>query len=372
MKVANGIEIIKVLEQAFPKYLSYAKDPIGLHIGTLNKKVKRIMVTLDVLENVVDEAIAKEVDLIVAHHPLLFRPIQAIDTAIPQGRLIEKAICHQIAIYGIHTNLDIGTGGINDYMANSLGLSNCEIMDVTYEEPLIKLVTFVPKSHIEAVYEAICHAGAGHIGNYKGTSFQTEGIGMFIPLKGAAPFIGKVGHAEQVSEIRLETILPLKLQNKVLKALLVAHPYEEVAYDFYPLNQKGKAYGLGRVGCLAAPMSLHAFANWLKEKWDLDGVRVIGDLNQPIQKVAVSGGDGNKYIAKAKRMGADVFVSGDIYYHNAHSAMEMGLSIVDVGHHAEKICKPLLADFFCQKAQEYKWMLDGLQSESNTNPFRFL
>ena len=372
MKIANGFEIIEALEQAFPKHLSYEGDPIGLHIGTLNKKIERIMVTLDVLENVVDEAIEKNVDLIIAHHPLLFRPIKNIFTDDTQGRLIQKALKHNIAIYGIHTNLDIGEGGINDYLANSLNLEDCKIMDVTYEEPLLKLVTFVPDTHIEAVYDAICQAGAGYIGNYKGTSFQTKGTGTFIPLEGSQPFIGSVGQVERVSEIRLETILPAHLEGKILKALFKAHPYEEVAYDVYNLHQKGKAYGLGRVGKLPEPMRLEQFAKWLKEKWDLDGVRVVGNLDSIVHKVAISGGDGNKYIAKAKRKGADVFVTGDIYYHNAHGAMDMGLNLVDVGHHAEKICKPLLANFFEKKAKEKKWQLEMIQSESITNPFQFL
>lgn len=372
MKTANGFEIIEALEQAFPKHLSYEGDPIGLHVGTLNKKVHRVMVALDVLENVVDEAIEKKADLIVAHHPLLFRPVKSICTDHSQGRLLQKALINDIAIYGIHTNLDIAQGGINDYLAQSIELVDPKIMDVTYEEDLLKLVTFIPTDYAEIVYDALCKAGAGHIGNYSGTSFQTTGTGTFLPLDESKPFIGNVHETAHVEEVRLETILPARFKGKVLKALLAVHPYEEVAYDFYKLEQKGKAYGLGRVGRLSEPMSLRAFGVFLKEKWDLDGVRVVGDLDEMIERVAISGGDGNKYIAKAKRMGADVFVTGDIYYHNAHGAMEMNLNLIDVGHHVEKICKPLLARFFAEKAKEKHWELEIIQSESVTNPFQFL
>ena len=372
MKVANGFELIGTLEQAFPKHLSYEGDPIGLHVGTLNKKVRRIMVALDVLENVVDEAIEKKVDLIVAHHPLLFRPAWKIQTDTAQGRLLKKALVNDIAIYGIHTNLDIGEGGINDYLAESIGLTETKIMDVTYEESLLKLVTFVPTDYIDTVHAAVCKAGAGHIGNYSETSFRSEGTGTFRSLENTNPFIGRRGELAHVQEVRLETILPVSLKKKVLKALLDAHPYEEVSYDFYTLEQKSRAYGLGRVGRLSDSMTLRSFALYLKEQWDLDGVRVVGDLDALVQKVAISGGDGNKYIAKAKRAGADVFVTGDIYYHNAHSAMDLNLNIVDVGHHAEKICKPLLENFFMEKAKENQWELEVIQSESPTNPFQFL
>ncbi|ANB61225.1 Nif3-like dinuclear metal center hexameric protein [Anoxybacteroides amylolyticum] len=370
-KIPNGQEIIHLLEQFAPKHLAMEGDPIGLQIGSLNKPIQRVMVTLDVLEEVVDEAIKKHVDLIIAHHPPLYRPLKQIITDHAQGRIVEKCLKHDIAIYAAHTNLDIAIGGVNDWLSEALGLQEIDVLVPTYEESLKKLVVYVPDTHAHAVREAIGNAGAGHIGNYSHCTFNSRGIGTFLPEEGANPFIGEKGTLEEVEEVRIETIFPAALQKKVVAAMLKAHPYEEVAYDVYPLENKGRTWGLGRIGYLPEEMTLRAFAEHVKKALDVQAVRVVGDLQDKVKRVAVIGGDGNKYIRHAKMSGADVYVTGDVYYHVAHDAMALGLHIVDPGHYAEKVMKQGLVRFLEQQIGE-KWDVSIFASAVHTDPFTFV
>jgi dinuclear metal center YbgI/SA1388 family protein len=293
-KVPNGHEVIQLFESFAPKSLAMEGDKIGLQVGTLNKPIHKVMITLDVLEEVVDEAISKKVDLIIAHHPPIFRPLKQIVTDQPSGRLFEKCIKHDIAVYAAHTNLDVAIGGVNDLLAEALGLREIDVLVPTASVKLKKLVTFVPKDHTEKVREAVSQAGAGHIGNYSHCTFNVEGTGTFLPLEGTNPFIGQRGQLERVDEVRLETIFPETIERKVINALLKSHPYEEVAYDIYALENEGMTYGLGRVGKLEKEMTLKEFAEHVKTSLDVKAVRVVGNLEDKIKKVAVLGGDGNK------------------------------------------------------------------------------
>ena len=265
-KTINGHEIIQLFEQFSPKSLAVEGDKIGLQIGTLNKTVANVMVTLDVLEETVDEAIAKNVDLIIAHHPPVFRPLKHVITDQPGGRLIEKCIKHDIAVYAAHTNLDVADGGVNDMLAEALELKNTKVLVPTYEEPLKKLAVYVPKDYEEQVRTALGDAGAGHIGAYSHCAFSAEGVGSFKPLSEADPFIGKRGELERVEEVRIETVYPAGIEKSVIKAMSEAHPYEEVAFDIYPVEQNPLQKGLGRIGELNEEMTLEAFARYVKEK----------------------------------------------------------------------------------------------------------
>ncbi|MGX4256991.1 Nif3-like dinuclear metal center hexameric protein [Bacillus sp. YH3-2-B2] len=371
-KHVNGQEIIQLFEQFSPKAYAVEGDKIGLQIGTLNKPVKNVMVTLDVLEQTVDEAIEKKVDLIIAHHPPIFRPLKQITTDQPGGRLIEKCIKHDIAVYAAHTNLDVADGGVNDLLAEALGLTDTEVLVPTYSDPMKKLAVYVPKDYEEAVRTALGNAGAGHIGNYSHCAFSSEGIGSFKPLEGADPFIGQTGELELVHEVRLETVFPASMEKTVIKALKKSHPYEEVAYDIYPVEQSPLEKGLGRIGKLQQDMTLEEFALFVKEKFDVNGVRMVGERNSKVKKVAVLGGDGNKYIYQAKRKGADVYVTGDLYFHVAHDAMMMGLNVVDPGHYAEKIMRKGTAEKLTAMAVEKNYDVRIFASETDTNPFTFL
>lgn len=372
MKALNGQTLIQAFEQFAPKSLAVEGDRIGLQIGTLNKEIKRVMVTLDVLENVVDEAIEKKVDLIMAHHPVIYRPLKTMRTDQGQSKIVAKCIKHDLAVYVAHTNLDIADGGLNDWLAAPLQLKNLEILSPTQSEALYKLAVFVPETHAEQVRMALAEAGAGYIGNYSACTFNTTGTGTFRPEIGSTPFIGTQGELARVNEIKIETIVPKTTWQRVLKAMLKVHPYEEVAYDCYELENKSKTYGLGRMGELETPVKLEELAHQLKQLFNLDGCRVVGDLEAPVQKIAILGGDGNSYMHEAAYKGADVFITGDIYYHTAHDAMLEGLSLIDVGHHVEKVMKVGVKGILEQFIKERSYKAEVLLSEATTNPFKFL
>ncbi|HET7579366.1 MAG TPA: Nif3-like dinuclear metal center hexameric protein [Bacillales bacterium] len=373
-KPANGQALIQAFEQWVPKSLAIGKDreKIGLQVGTLNKPVKTIMVALDVLENVVDEAIENEVDLIVAHHPLIFHPLKKIAVDSPHGRIIEKCIKHDITVYAAHTNLDVAKGGVNDLMAEALGLQDTDILAPTGTGQLKKLVVFVPQDHAESVRQAIGNAGAGFIGNYSHCTFNSQGTGTFMPQEGTNPYIGSTGKLEKVEEVKIETILPAKRQSAVVRAMLAAHPYEEAAYDIYPLDNEGEVYGAGRIGMMAEEMTLRDFAEHVKKAFDVEGVRVVGNLNETIKKVAVLGGSGDDFMNHVQFKGADVYVTGDVYYHTAHDAWMEGLNVVDPGHNVEKVMKEGVRRFFADFIEKKNYETKVLASALNTDPFTFL
>lgn len=363
-------QIIKRLEEWSPKTLAYDWDNVGLQVGSLNKPVRNVMVTLDVLENVVDEAVEKNVDLIIAHHPLLFVKLHQINFDTPKGRVVRKLIQHDITVYAAHTNLDIASGGVNDVMADALGLKDTRPLMETGKEELVKLVVFVPETHASNVQAALGYAGAGHIGNYSHCSYQSKGHGAFLPLEGTDPYLGESGKLETVDEVRLETIVEKRKLKDVLRSMEEAHPYEEVAYDIYPLLNEGASYGLGRIGELDAPEALELFAEKVKVAYEIPALRVTGRMDKQVKKVAVLGGSGEKYIHAAKRMGADVYITGDMTLHAAQDALEIGLAVIDPGHHVEKLICPVIKDFLEQECNKDERM-NIMVSEAVTEPFTF-
>lgn len=372
MKYPSGQEVIQVFERFAPKSLAMEGDKIGLQIGTLQKPIKKIMVTLDVLEEVVDEAIKEQVDLIIAHHPVIYNPLKTVITDNPAGRIVAKCLKHDITVYAAHTNLDVAIGGINDLLAEALGLENTELLVPTYEDSLKKLAVYVPEDHAEELRNALGNAGVGSIGNYSYCTFNSSGTGTFLPNDGANPFIGENGKLERVPEIKIESIFPASIQNKVISALLKVHPYEEPAYDVYPLDNKGQSLGLGRIGLLKNEMTLKEFAEHVKSSLDVSAVRVVGNLDATVLKVAVLGGDGNKFWSKAKFKGADVYVTGDIYYHVAHDAMMEGLNMVDPGHNVEKVMKQGVERYLQAFIAEKKYDTAVITSQIHTDPFQFI
>ncbi|WP_088072754.1 Nif3-like dinuclear metal center hexameric protein [Gottfriedia luciferensis] len=372
MKAINGFQFVQQFEELFPKHLAEEGDPNGLQIGTLSKQITKVLIALDVTKDVVEEAIAIGANLIIAHHPIIYRPLKKIDTDSEPGKIVELCIKHDIAVFAAHTNVDIAEIGVSDFLAEALQLENTSVLAPTYVEKLIKLVVYVPKTHVEVVRDALCKAGAGHIGNYSHCTFNSDGTGTFMPLSGTTPFIGQQGQLEEVEEVKVETIVPeLKLKN-VLKSMHKAHPYEEVAYDTYVLNNEGKTYGIGRIGSLKEELSLEEFAHYVKEKLDLQGVRVVGNLNDKVKKVAIVGGDGNKFAFHAKRNGADVYLSGDIYYHVAQDWKMLNLNIVDAGHNIEKVMKLGVKHLLDNKLKEKNMSCEIVASSIHTDPFTFI
>ncbi|WP_211745474.1 Nif3-like dinuclear metal center hexameric protein [Paenibacillus sp. Marseille-Q4541] len=369
---AKGQTVISYMEQLAPKHLAVTDDRIGLQLGTLQKEIKHVLVALDVTEEVIDEAIRIQADLIIAHHAIIFRPLKSLQTDSPMGKLYEKLIKHDIAVYISHTNLDVAEGGINDWMAEAIGIQNGSPLEDLHTENLYKLVVFVPKTHHEKVLHAILGAGAGAIGDYSHCSFNIEGVGTFVPGEGTKPFIGSQGQMERVEEVRIETIVPQGVKSKVVQAMLKAHPYEEVAYDLYHMDMKGRTLGLGRVGKLAEPVSLQTLVDTVKEQFDVNMVRVVGDLNRTVKKAAVLGGSGSRYVNPALFKGADVIVTGDIDYHTAQDALMAGIAIIDPGHNIEKIMKPNTTQWLRTKLEQNRYETKVHASEINTDPFQFV
>lgn len=372
MKQVNGHQIIQLFETWAPKRYAEDWDSVGLQVGQLNRSVTKVLVSLDVDERIVDEAIARGAELIIAHHPLLFRPLKRVWTDTPEGRIVEKCIKHDIQVYAAHTNLDVAEGGVNDLMADALQLENTTPLMKSYGEDLYKLVVFAPLENAEAIRQALGDAGAGEIGEYTHCSYEMIGTGRFTPSERAKPHIGRAGEAEEVEEVRIEVIIPHFSKSRVMKALLQAHPYEEPAFDLIPLAQQTDEKGLGRIGTLAEPMTLREFAEHAKRALNVPAVRVVGDVERSIKKVAVLGGSGSKYIHQAKQQGADVYVTGDMDFHTAQTCEKLHLAIVDPGHHAEKVMIAGVAEKMDTLCEEEGYEVEWLQSEVNTETFTFL
>ncbi|MGZ4163987.1 MAG: Nif3-like dinuclear metal center hexameric protein [Tumebacillaceae bacterium] len=352
--LATVKQVASALEEMAPVSLAESWDKVGLQVGDPNRAVRKVLLSLDSNdEGVIDEAIRIGADLIIAHHAMIFKAVQTIRTDTPYGRKLGKLLANNVSVYVAHTNLDIAEGGINDILASRLHLEDVEVLSRVHNTRLKKLVVFVPETHHEQVRQAVGDAGAGWIGNYSHCTFNTPGEGTFVPQAGTDPYIGEQGKLERVQEIRLETVVPEQIQDKVIAAMLAAHPYEEVAYDLYPLEIMGQELGVGRVGNLVQEMTLEQFAQFVKQQFGVDYVRIVGPRDRKIRRVAVLGGSGEEYYPQALKKGADVYVTGDIRYHYAQDALAEGLCLVDPGHNTEKVCLPSLHAYLSAKMKEY-------------------
>ncbi|SDI94945.1 Nif3-like dinuclear metal center hexameric protein [Salimicrobium halophilum] len=366
MNTVKANDVIKVMEEWAPESWSFDWDNVGLQVGSKNKQVSKVMVTLDVLENVVDEAIQKDIDLIVAHHPLLFVKPSAINTDQPKGRILQKLLSHDITVYASHTNLDIAEGGVNDVLSEAIGVTKTRPFVSNFQENVYKVAVHIPVEHAERLRSAISDAGAGHLGDYSHCTFQIAGEGTFKPLDGADPYIGNTGELEKVKELKVETIVKEKELSAVIDAIHSSHPYEEPAYDVYRIEINGEDRGLGRIGELAEKVTLDELVEEVKRAYDVPAVRVTGARDKKVKTVAVVGGSGEDFFKAAKAKGADVLITGDVTFHKAQDALEMGLAIIDPGHHVEK----LICSTMKEKIEE-EHDIEVLLSESDTEPFRF-
>ncbi|WP_051912462.1 Nif3-like dinuclear metal center hexameric protein [Carnobacterium funditum] len=374
MKDILGYDLIRKFEEFAPTYLAEEGDPVGLAIGTLNKPIKKVLVTLDVRPEVVQEAISKKVDLIFAHHPPIFRPAKNLITDDPQINMYANLLKNNISVYAAHTNLDVATNGMNAWLAKAIGITDTEIMTVTKKEKYKKLVVFVPLANEDSMIKALTQAGAGEVGpNYKDCTYVVEGTGSFTPVNQAHPHIGQIDQIEKVQEARIEVMFPERLTSEVEKALFFTHPYEEPVYDIYTIENYLDEYGLGRVGNLEAPISVEEFAIKIKSVFGVTGLRYItNDPSQMIQRVAICGGDAGKFYPDAVKKGAEVYITGDVYYHVGHDMLASGLTVIDPGHHIESICKTELVGLFTTWSKELNWDLDVSSSTLNTDPYRFI
>lgn len=324
--------IIDAIETMAPRYLAEEWDNVGLLVGSPAAKIDKVMTCLDVTVETVERAIADKVNLIVTHHPLIFKPLKNIRTDYHLGGLIARLLKNDIAVYAAHTNLDSASGGVNDVLAEKLGLEDVTGFIGGYKEALVKLAVYVPRDYAEVVRQAIGKAGAGQTDNYSNCSFSSCGEGRFTPQEGAEPFIGSVGTVECVPEVKIETILPAKISGRVVRAMLKVHPYEEAAFELIPLQNTGQEAGLGRIGRLKTPLMLREAAELVKKSLNLSSVRFVGEPSQMVQKVALCSGAGAEFIPKASFVGADLYITGDLKYHEAQKARELGIGLIDAGH----------------------------------------
>lgn len=338
MSVTVG-DVVSVLKKWAPLELKESWDNPGLLVGNPHDKVTKIMTTLDVMMGTVDYAIEHGIELIVSHHPIIMKnSLQHLRTDTYDGEMFQKLLSHHIAVYSAHTNLDSADGGVNDVMARLLGLTNVSGLVQGFEDKLYKIVVYVPTSHGDAIRKALGDSGAGYIGNYSDCSFTALGTGRFKAHEGTHPFIGQVGDIATADEERVETIVPQSKLNAVLTAMLAVHPYEEPAYDIYPLQNKGHVYSMGRIGDWpeAGAKAMDVLKK-IKEAFHLDVLPYAGDPDTAVKRVALLGGGGAGFISLAKERGADLYLTGDVKYHDAQLAVKLGLVVADGSHYGTEV-----------------------------------
>ncbi len=362
-------DLTGLLHALYPTALAEEWDNVGLQVGDPAAEVRKVLVCLDPTEKALAAAKEAGAQAVLAHHPLIFRPLKNLLPTDETGRTVYQAVRDGIAVLCAHTNLDRGQNGLNDWLAAALGVTHAQ--PLAAGDSLVKLVVFVPLGHEEAVAEALYGAGAGHIGAYDRVSFRAPGQGTFRPGPEAKPFIGTPGETERVDELRLEVILPREALSRAVSRMIKAHPYEEVAYDLIPLLNTRSDIGLGRIGRLAEPLSLETFSARVKQALCVPSLRVVGTADRKISKVAVCGGSGASLIAEAKRQGADVLVTGDVKYHEALQAQSTQMALVDAGHFGtERIMVPGLAKVMREEAGRKKLELEFIEMEGDEDPFK--
>ncbi len=363
MKLA---EITNYLESIAPLHYQEDYDNAGLIVGHPNDEISSALVALDCTEQIVDEAIAKHCNLIITHHPIVFKGLKKFNGSNYVERVVLKAIKNNIALYAIHTNLDHVANGVNAQICNKLGLQDTKILSPK-AGLLKKLITFCPTAHADAVRDGLFAAGAGNISNYSECSFNTVGTGTFKGGDGANPYVGEIGQRHEEAEVKIETIFKSYDERKILLALFENHPYEEVAYDIYPLTNTFDNVGAGMVGTLPQEMQSVDFLGLVKDKMHAKVIRHTAQVLQPIKKVAVCGGAGSFLLKQAIAAGADAFITSDFKYHEFFDA-ENKLMICDIGHYeSEQFTSNLLIENIQEKFPNFAIRL----TEHNTNPINY-
>ena len=359
-------QVMEVLEGLAP--LDYAEDfdNVGLLVGDPSMEVSGILITLDTLENVVDEAIKKNCNFIVSFHPILFNGLKSITGRSYVERVVIKAIRNHISIYSMHTALDNSKEGVNAKICEVLGIEKPQIL-IPQKGTIKKLITYVPKAKSDELKEALFTAGAGNIGNYSNCSFSTDGTGSFKAGEEAKPTLGEIGQTHFEEETQLNLTYHRDKEVAVLKALFDTHPYEEVAYETYTLDNAHQQIGMGMIGTLAAALDEKDFLSEVKKRMKAAVIRHSSLLGKKIQRVAVLGGSGAFAIGAAKAAGADIFLTADLKYHQFYEA-EGKMVVADIGHYeTEQFTKNLLHDYLTKKIPNFAIIL----SESITNPIKY-
>lgn len=360
-------DICQILEEFAPLPLQESYDNAGLLVGKRTQVVEGILLTTDVTEAVIDEAITHKCNLIVSHHPLVFKALKRFTGDDYVQRCVIKAIQNNIALYASHTNMDSVMEGVNGRIAQKIGLENCRIL-APVSGQLLKLVTFVPHAQADNVRNALFTAGAGHIGNYDACSYNSEGFGSFRAGEGSHPFVGEIDELHREPEIRIEVITPSYLQHKVQQALIAAHPYEEPTFDWIPLANEWAQTGMGMLGNLPQPEEEIELLKRLKTIFNVGAIRYTALRGKPIQTVALCGGAGASLLGAAIRAKADIFISADFKYHDFFGA-ENRIVIADIGHYeSEQFTKEIFFEQIQKKLPTFALRF----SECKTNPVNYL
>lgn len=360
-------DIVNYLESLAPRAYQESYDNSGLLTGEPSQDVTGALATLDCTEAVVQEAIDRGMNMIVSHHPIIFKGLKKLTGSNYVERSVIKAIRNNIALYAIHTNLDNIHTGVNKKIGDKISLKNLHIL-LPKKETLMKLVTFIPHEHAASVLAALHEAGAGQIGKYKNCSFNVEGTGSFMPIEGANPHIGKANQQESVKETRTEVIFPSHLEERIIGTLRKAHPYEEVAYYLTRLENENQEVGSGMIGDLEQPLEPIEFLRRLKSSMNLNTVRHTRLLDKKVKKVAICGGSGSFLLHQAMSQGADFLVTGDFKYHEFFDA-DGKITIADIGHYESEVyTKELIVEILKEKFPTFAVNF----STTDTNPIRYL
>lgn len=359
-------DLIRYLEEIAPLSTQESYDNCGLLTGNANDELHNALICLDCTEEVMDEAVKKKCNLVIAHHPLIFKGVKKLTPGNYVNRTVVKAIKNDIAIYAIHTNLDNYRYGVNKKIGEKLNINSCQILQGT-QNNLYKLVVYVPHQHAKHVLDTLFQHGAGHIGNYSECSFSLSGTGTFKAGENSNPFVGKIDERHDEPEERLEVIFPSHLTKKLVSALIAAHPYEEPAYDILPLLNENPYSGAGMFGELEHEMDEQDFLQKLKSTFNCGIIRHSSLSGKKIKKVAWCGGSGSFLLGAAKSIKADIFITGDYKYHDFFDA-ENQIVIADIGHfESEQFTIELLAEIIQKKFPTFAPCL----TEHNTNPVNY-
>lgn len=360
-------DIVNALEMFAPLPLQEGFDNSGLQIGLTEAEVAGVLLCLDVTEAVVDEAIASGCNLIVSHHPLIFSPLKRITGSNYVERCVLKALANGIAIYASHTNMDSVQGGVNYRIAEKLGLQNVRIL-APKSDALLKLSVYVPMAQADFVREVLFNTGCGNIGNYGSCSYNVDGFGTFKANEGCNPFCGEIGKLHKENEVRIDTVMPAYLKNKVISELLKAHPYEEPAYDIYPLKNSWDSVGLGVVGDLPKEYDEVDLLNEIKEKFSVGSVRHTSLLGNKVRRVALCGGSGASFADAAISAGAQVYITGEVRYHDLFN-YDGRLLLAVIGHYeSEQFTMDIFEDIILKAYPE----INVRKTTINTNPVNYL
>ena len=365
-------QIVEVMENIAPRCLGEAWDNPGLHVGNPEWPVEMISIALDPTYEVIDSAWHNNVNLVITHHPLIFQPLYSLDPGDHVGRIIELALRKQVAVFCAHTNLDSARGGVNDMLAETIGLKSVDVLQPA-RRTRCKAVVYVPKDHEESVLTGLFEAGLGKGDKYTCLSFRTKGTGTFLPGAGAKPFLGHKGELNRVEEFRVEIGIETRDLPTFRDVLARVHPYEEVVYDLYPLQGDSTREGLGRLGSLSKPTSFDAFVKQTKSVFGLSVVKTAGNPKQAIERVAVCGGSGRSLLGDFLSSDADVLISGDMGYHDGQQVADAGKGLIDIGHFSsEQVMVEGLSGRLSASLASKQWEVTVVPFTGQSDCFRYV